>query len=72
MKKYDPKREKRLNFIGAACGVLVLLIAVVTVVLNMMPSTAGVKDSEIPAEAVALVGTAPGRNGDINVTVVAT
>ena len=72
MKKYDAKREKRLNLIGAACGVLVLLIAVVTVVLNMMPSTAGVKDSEIPAEAVALVGTAPGRNGDINVTVVAT
>ena len=63
MKKFDHKKEKRLDLLGAACGLAVLLIAVITLVVNLLPSSAGVKDSEVPADALTLVGTAPGRNG---------
>lgn len=72
MKKINQKKEKRLDLLGLTCGLIVLVIAVITLVVNLVPSTAGVKDSQIPAEAVSLVGSAPGRNGDIKVTVVAT
>ena len=70
--KNKAKKEKRLDWVGALCGVILLVIAVCSAVLARMPSAGGVKDSEVPAEAVRLTGTAPGRNGDVTVEVVAT
>ena len=70
--KKDIKNHKRLDIIGAGCGVVLLLIALCSFIVTKLPSTAGVKDSEVPGDALTLVGTAPGRNGDISVTVVAT
>ena len=71
MKKDRQKQEKLLNLIGIACGCFVLIVGIVTGILKAMPATAGVKDSEIPAGALTLTGTAPGRNGDVTVEVVA-
>ncbi len=71
MKKDKKKQEKVLNLVGIACGVFVLLVGIITGILKAMPASAGVKDSEIPAGALTLTGTAPGRNGDVTVQVVA-
>ena len=71
MKVDKKKREKRLNLIGMACGLFVLIVGLVTGILKSLPATAGVKDSEIPASALTLTGTAPGRNGDVTVEIVA-
>ena len=69
--KDKQKREKRLNLIGIACGLFVLIVGIVTGVIKNMPATAGMKDSEIPAGAQHLTGTAQGRNGDVTVEIVA-
>ena len=69
--KDKQKREKRLNLIGLACGLFVLIVGITTGVIKNMPATAGMKDSEIPASAQHLTGTAQGRNGDVTVEIVA-
>ncbi|MBE6968654.1 MAG: ammonia-forming cytochrome c nitrite reductase subunit c552 [Ruminococcaceae bacterium] len=66
------KRQKRHDIIGIGCGILVLLVLVAGAVVNNLPAKAGVKDSELPVDALTLIGTAPGRNGDVTVRVVAT
>lgn len=66
------RREKWLDRFGAACGILLVIVAIVIIVTANMGTTAGVRDKDVPAEALTLTGTAPGRNGDITVTVVAT
>ena len=65
------KQEKRRDWIGAACGVFLVLVAIGVFISGQMGTSAGVKKSQIPATAQTLTGTAPGRNGDITVTVVA-
>ena len=72
METKKKNREKRLDMIGICCGVLLVILAIVSIVASNAAPVAGVKDSEIPAEAVTLTGTAPGRNGDVTVEVVAT
>jgi len=72
MKKPDFKAVKLNDIIGAGCGVFVALVLVIDCILGVLPVTAGVKNSEIPAEAAVLTGSAPGRNDDIIVKVVAT
>ena len=69
--KDKQKREKRLNLVGLACGLFVLIVGIATGVIKNMPVTAGVKDSEIHASAQHLTGTAQGRNGDVTVEIVA-
>ena len=69
--KDKQKREKRLNLVGIACGLFVLIVGIATGVIKNMPATAGMKDSEIPASAQHLTGTAQGRNGDVTVEIVA-
>ncbi|MCR5664426.1 MAG: ammonia-forming cytochrome c nitrite reductase subunit c552 [Oscillospiraceae bacterium] len=71
MKKKLRPLERR-DILGIACGVLIVLIAVVSLLLANAGSEAGVSDKDIPAEAQTLYGTAAGRNGDVNVMVVAT
>ena len=65
------KKQKFLDYVGIGCGVIVLLIAIITAIVAKMPARAGVKDSEVPETALTLEATAPGRNGDVTVQVVA-
>ncbi len=65
------KKQLRLDRIGIACGVLLVLLAIFSTIASNAAPVAGVKDSEIPENAVTLTGTAPGRNGDITVEVIA-
>lgn len=69
--KDKQKKQKLLDYVGAGCGILVLLIAIISAVVAGLPAKAGVKDSEIPDTALTLAATAPGRNGDVTVQVVA-
>ncbi|MCR5576129.1 MAG: ammonia-forming cytochrome c nitrite reductase subunit c552 [Oscillospiraceae bacterium] len=69
--KDKKKREKRLNAVGIACGVFVLLVGIITGIVKNMPSSAGMKAGDIPASAQTLQGVAAGRNGDVKVEVVA-
>ena len=69
MKKANFKLE---DIIGAGCGICLLIIMLVNIVVGIIPVTAGVRNNEIPAEAVTLTGTGRGRNADIVVQVAAT
>lgn len=62
--------EKLANIIGAGCGIILVVVLIINIVMSGMGATAGAKD--IPDEAATLYGTAAGRNGDIEVEVVAT
>ncbi len=64
-------REKKLNLIGLGCGLFLVVLLLINIVTGLIPASAGVKDSEIPAGAQTLTGTAAGRNGDVTVQVVA-
>ncbi len=64
------RAERRADVIGILCGVLVLVIAAFCIISARFIGRAGVKDSEVPGNAVKLTGTASGRNGPITVTVV--
>ena len=66
------RQEKRNDIFGISCGVILLMIIVGNIIMGFMPATAGVKDKDVPAEAFTLIGTAPGRNGDLTVEVVMT
>ena len=65
------KNKKLLDYVGAGCGVVVLLIAIISAIVAKMPAVAGVKDSQIPETAKYMEASAPGRNGDVTVRVVA-
>ena len=71
MKTDKKKREKYLNLVGILCGVFVLAVGVITGILKALPSSAGMKASDIPATAQHLSGTAAGRNGDVTVEIIA-
>lgn len=63
------QKQKRLDKIGIGCGILLLVLAIFSASLERVNPVAGVKDSEIPKEAVVLTGTADGRNGPVTVEV---
>ena len=65
------KKQQRLDRIGIACGILLVVLAIFSIVSGNKTPVAGVKDSEIPESAVTLTGTADGRNGPVTVEVVA-
>ena len=70
----DSKKKKKAllgDIAGIGCGVLVLVMALLINMNANAGKTASVKASEIPAEAVTVVGTAEGRNGDVSVEVTA-
>lgn len=68
----EKKKISRNDLVGIGCGVLLVILAIIISVTGSMTKRAGVPDSQIPAEAVTLYGTADGRNGEITVKVVAT
>ena len=65
-------RFKKNDIVGAGCGIFLLIVILVHIVLGILPVTAGVKDAQLPADAVILTGSAPGRNADIVVQVAVT
>ncbi|MBQ5978342.1 MAG: ammonia-forming cytochrome c nitrite reductase subunit c552 [Oscillospiraceae bacterium] len=65
------RREARADLIGLCCALFLVVVAIAGIIVANIPALAGVKDSEVPETALTLVGTAPGRNDDITVTVVA-
>ena len=69
MKKIDCKRFSCNDIAGAGCGIFLLIVMLIHIVLGIIPVTAGVKDSQIPADAKILTASAPGRNADILVQV---
>ncbi len=65
------KNQKRLDRIGIICGILVLVVAIISTIAGNIAPASGVKDSQIPESAVTLSGTAEGRNGPLTVEVIA-
>ena len=63
-------RQKRLDRVGIACGIMLLIVAIFSIIASHATPVAGVKDSEIPDTAITLTGTAEGRNGPITVEVI--
>ena len=66
MKKHN---EKLMDLIGAACGILLAVIMAVCIISSNTTKTVG--DTNVSAEAQTLTGTAQGRNGPVEVEVVA-
>ena len=69
--KVKSKKKSTLmaDVAGILCGVLLLAVGVGTGISSHAAKTAGVRNSQIPATASTMVGTAEGRNGDITVQV---
>ena len=65
------KKQKRADRIGIACGLLLVALAIFSIIAGKATPVAGVKDSEIPENAVTLTGSADGRNGPLAVEVIA-
>ena len=63
------RRERWSDIIGISCGVILLIFLVVSIIQNHTVKTVG--DTNISAEAVTLTGSAIGRNGPVEVEVVA-
>ena len=57
------KNKKLLDFIGAGCGIFLVLVLLISIIANAIASAP-------PKGAVTLTGTAPGRNADVAVEVV--
>ncbi len=64
------KKAKLLDIIGIACGVILLVFLVANIIASHTVKTVG--DANVSAEAQTLSGSAVGRNGPIEVEVVAT
>lgn len=72
MSKKEVKGIKMNDMVGAGCGIFLVIVILVHIVLGFIPVTATLKDVAVPAEAVVVTGSAPGRNADIVVEVTAT
>ena len=66
------KKQKRLDWIGAGCGIVLLVLLIGSIILGNRVVTTGANAADIPAEAMTLTGTADGRNGPVSVELVAT
>ena len=65
------KLWKPSDWVGALCGVFVLVALIASGIAGSIVKTVGAKPGEIPANAQTLTGVAAGRNGDVTVEVVA-
>ena len=63
------KKEKLLDIIGIGCGVILLIILVANIIASHTVKTVG--DTNVSAEAQTLTGSAVGRNGPVDVEIVA-
>ena len=67
--KSKQKSTLASDIVGILCGVFLVVVGVVVALSARADRVAGLRDSQIPAGAKTLVGTAEGRNGDITVQV---
>ncbi len=63
------RRERWSDIVGISCGVILLIFLVVSIIQGNTVKTVG--DTNVSAEAQTLTGTATGRNGPVEVEVVA-
>ncbi len=63
------KKQKWCDIVGIACGVILLIFLAANIISSHTVKTVG--DTNISAEALTLSGSAAGRNGPVNVEVVA-
>ena len=63
------RRERWSDIVGISCGIILLIFLVVNIIQSHTVKTVG--DTNISAEAMTLTGTAMGRNGPVEVEVVA-
>ncbi len=63
------RRERWSDIVGISCGIILLIFLVVNIIQSHTVKTVG--DTNISAEAMTLTGTAMGRNGHVEVEVVA-
>ena len=63
------KKQRWCDIAGIACGAILLILLIVNIISSNTVKTVG--DTNISAEAVTLTGTATGRNGPVEVEVVA-
>ena len=63
------KKQRLHDIIGIACGLILLVLLVVNLVAKNQTQTVGAAD--IPDNALTLTGTAEGRNGPIEVEIIA-
>ena len=67
--KSKNKTSRLSDVIGILCGLLLVVIGIVTAISVHSGKTAGLPDSQIPATAKTYAGKAEGRNGMISVQV---
>ncbi|MBR0353022.1 MAG: flavocytochrome c [Oscillospiraceae bacterium] len=63
------RRERWSDIVGISCGIILLIFLVVNIIQSHTVKTVG--DTNISAEAMTLTGTSMGRNGPVEVEVVA-
>ena len=69
--KSKSKSSRVTDIVGILCGLLLVVIGVVTAISANAGRTAGLPESQIPATAKTFTGKADGRNGEIAVQVIA-
>ena len=65
----ETEKQRLHDIIGIACGLILLVLLVVNLVAKNQTQTVGAAD--IPDNALTLTGTAEGRNGPIEVEIIA-
>ena len=66
------KKIRRDDLVAILCFLFIVAVAIFNAAQGAAGRQAGVPDSEVPAGALTLTGTAAGRNGDIVVQIAAT
>ena len=66
------KKLRKDDLVAILCGLFIVAVAIANAVSGAAGRQAGVADSEVPAGALTLTGTAMGRNADITVQIAAT
>ncbi len=66
------KKIRKDDLVAILCGLFIVAVAIANAVSGAAGRQAGVADSEVPAGALKLTGSAMGRNGDITVQLAAT
>lgn len=66
------KKLRKDDLVAILCGLFIVAVAISNAVSGAAGRQAGVADSEVPAGALTLTGTAMGRNADITVQIAAT
>lgn len=67
----DKKKFTVADRVGVACGILLVIVVVLSVLFSGMGQRAGVSAAKAPDDARTVYGSARGRNGDVTIKVIA-